>query len=581
MGAYFLVRADRKSDLSRCCDQAKTILEKSGFGAPKILTDPGFTLFLYPKLQFSNLELSEYPNGDFSFVCGTFMFRGLLGAKAADAFYREFAGDRRLCDEAYGHFTLILRKNGRLYLLNDRFGGHHVFSDAAHTIVSSSFLVVSAFQPALTVLKQSVFEYVFNGVVSGNATMFGEVSVLPKDAYLVIDGPSAALRCDPIAPPTRFSDKTREELLGEAVADLDGYFGALAQTFGNRINTALSGGYDSRLILAMLRRHGVAPRLYVYGPRGDGDVELAQRIAEGEGLELDWIDKDVAHLSPEEFPEIVSRNYLATDGYGWGGIFSNGAELGERYRRTANGTIALNGGGGEIYRNFFYLRDGSYRPRALLWSFWGQFDPRQCTALFDEAVYYRNLKEKMFELLGGPRERLPRPTIEWLYHGFRCRSWDGKVNTINNRFGHTALPFLDHRITEHASRIPLAMKNHGGFEAELIRRIDPRLAGYPSNYGHDFAGPPPLRHRLRDLTTYLRPTALRRLTFRLKHSRRGASSPTGYLAPKYVATVLPGGCPLLGRLFKIEAVSNEQHLARILSLEYAFAKMGNAIACDF
>jgi hypothetical protein len=52
----------------------------------------------------------------------------------------------------------------------------------------------------------------------------------------------------------------------------------VAASFGDRVTCALSGGYDSRLILALLRRHGVSPRVYVYGPPGDKDVELARTI---------------------------------------------------------------------------------------------------------------------------------------------------------------------------------------------------------------------------------------------------------------------------------------------------------------
>jgi len=277
---------------------------------------------------------------------------------------------------------------------------------------------------------------------------------------------------------------------------------------------------------------------------------------------------------------IVARNYLATDGYGWGGIFGNGAELVERGRRTADGAIALNGGGGEIYRNFFYLRDGRYSPRQLLWSFYAQFDPSQLTSLFDVETYYRNLERKLFETIGDKPRKLPRPTVEWLYHAFRCRSWDGKVNTINGRFGDTALPFLDRRITNHASRIPIAMKSHGAFESEIIYRVDPRLAAHPSGYGHNFVGAPPRSRILHDLATYLRPPTLRRMTFRLKQWRHGKLTWQGYLGEDFVKRVLPDGVPILGQLFKLSAISNYQHAARILSLEYALAQYGSKLAID-
>src|SRR5438309_12024280 len=107
----------------------------------------------------------------------------------------------------------------------------------------------------------------------------------------------------------------------------------------------------------------------------------------------------------------------------------------------------------------------------------------------------------MMDLLGGDECRLSRPTVEWLYHTFRCRAWDGKVDSIASRFGFTAMPYLERSITEHASALPLNWKNHGAYEAELIRRVDSRLAGYPSVYGHDFNAPPPLSRRVSDYWT--------------------------------------------------------------------------------
>src|SRR2546429_9309032 len=95
-------------------------------------------------------------------------------------------------------------------------------------------------------------------------------------------------------------------------------------------------------------------------------------------------------------------------------------------------------------------------------------------------------------LWGRENPWLARPTVEWLYHSFRCRAWDGKVDSIAARYGFTAMPYLERSITEHASALPLHWKNHGPYENELIRRGDTRLAGNPSGYGHAFSRPAPL-----------------------------------------------------------------------------------------
>jgi hypothetical protein len=238
--------------------------------------------------------------------------------------------------------------------------------------------------------------------------------------------------------------------------------------------------------------------------------------------------------------------------------------------------MSINGGGGEILRNFFYLRDARYRPRELLWSFYSQYDPEICTPIFDEESYYRRLEEKISELVGTDMQLLPRAAVEWLYHRLRCRSWDGKVNSDNSRFGHTALPFEEGRLTEMASRIPIRFKNHGALEAMLIERFDRRLAGYASNYGHDFIGPPPLKRKIADYSTMLRPPALRRFMYRLRHK---LAAPSGERGPSsdLVAALLPGPLGFAERFFRLDRVSDPRQVNRILSLEYLARKLGTKL----
>ena len=421
----------------------------------------------------------------------------------------------------------------------------------------------------------------FNGVVSGNETLFNEVKLAPIEATIVVRRNTLEIT-SPLLPVIRtFALPRRDASLRESIALLDSYFGAVARSFGDRVRSALSGGYDSRLILAFLRRHGVKPSLYVYGGKQERDVRIAARIAGGEDLLLDTIDKeDRPIIPPADFIETAHRNFLATDGYGYAGIFHNGAETEELARRVLGHTIAINGGGGEIFRNFFYLPDRAYTINELLWSFYSQFDPKTCTPVFDSSSYYGGLKRKVMDLFGGEEPRLLRPTIEWLYHTFRCRAWDGKVDSIAGRYGFTAMPYLERSITEHASTLPLCWKNHGAYEAELIRRVDNRLAGYPSIYGHDYGRPPPLSRRLSDYMTYLRPPWLRRYTYRLKYSRRRDDWP-GYLASEYRNAVLPKGIAISRRLFKLDRVTDQMQYARILSLEYILHHFGSRVRTEF
>lgn len=582
MGGFFLLCTGPDKDRAEEVARLQRAFAELGFASPEIVKAKEYVFAAYPSFQSRSVSLKRCPNGDFVFACGTCLSDRGVGVAAAAELSGCTAAAPAADDAIMGHYAAVAKNNGRTKIKLDRFGGYHVFYNLDAGIVASSFYAICSALDSLTLSQQSACEYVFNGVVSGNETLFSEVALAPIDATIVV-GPRGLEVVRPALYVTRmYTSEGRDASLDHSIALLDRYFAAAARSFGDRVSCALSGGYDSRLILACLRRHGAKPRVYVYGSAPEKDVRLSGVIAGREGFPLEVIDKsDRPIIPPAGFAETARRNFLAADGYGYGGIFQNGAEIGESARRVHGNAIAFNGGGGEIFRNFFYLPDREYTIREFLWSFYSRFDPTACTEVFDIAGYYEGLERKVMDLLGGDDRRLPRPTIEWLYHSFRCRAWDGKVDSIAARYGFTAMPYLERSITEHASALRLSWKNHGAYEAELIRRVDPRLAGYLSNYGHDFSGPPPLSRRLADYTTYLRPPWLRRYTYRLRHAGRQPADWPGYLASPYRDAVLPGGAVMLSRLFRLDRIGDDAQFARILSLEYALRQFGTCVKVDF
>jgi len=582
MGGFVLLHRAPGEDRSPAQAAALAVFARMGMPAPRVVQGADFTLAVFPKRQASEPALQQFPNGDFVCACGTLIYDGMVGEPAVAAFYRDCGARSAPRDKALGHYVVILRKDGETEIVPDGFGGFLVFYDEARRVASSSFLAIASVLDRVTLGTQGACEYVFNGVVSGDATVFDEILLAPVNATIAVGKDRLEILTRPLPTPATVSSDPFEASVEHSMQLLDRYFAAVAASFGDGVTCALSGGYDSRLILALLRRHGINPRVYVYGPPGDKDVLLARAIAEGEGFALEIVDKDKQlAFTPEEFGAVAYDNFLASDGYTWSGIFTNGAERAQRASRVNGNAIALNGGGGEIWRNFFYLLDRTYTPREILWSFYSQFDPETCTHAFDQEDYFRQLEDKLEGLIGCPQSSLPRPLVEWLYHYFRCRAWDGRINNINNTFGFVALPFLERPVTEHASAIPIAWKNHGAYEAELIRRADPRLASYPSGYGHDFSGPPPLVRRLTDYATYLRPPWLRRFAYRVKNRVRRPVEWPDYLQQEYREAALPGGVQTMTELFQLDRVTDPAQTARILTLEYLIRQFEGRIRVDF
>lgn len=571
MGAFFILRTDdgqAPADLRQRC---LAHFEAAGFGQPQEIAANGWHVTVYSKLQGGAPQVHFIDNDNFAFATGTLIYKRKYGAAALAEIFAEFDGSEFDPRDLHGAFALGVCKSGKFTLSTDLLGVYHVYRDQAWSVISSSFLAVLATVDRPKLSKQGVYEYVFQAATYGPKTLVDQILSFDCHNYVEL-GEMIRFRLMPeIHHPDRESG-TFEEHLERSLTVLRNWFCDVVACFGHNIDTALSAGYDSRLILALLREQGILPRVHVYGAAGDSDVEIAKRIAAGERIPILHVDKRVkGPPDPDDFADIVARNCLAFDGLPADGILDNGTDLATRTERAAGGALALNGGGGEIFRNFFYLPDRPYSIKHFIWTFYSQYDPDACTEEFSERKYRKGLAGAICHALGRNVEILDRRDIEFLYAGFRCAYWMGSNNSTNNRFGYFLTPFVEHHVVAAALKIPIQFKNHGRFEAELIRAAGPLLAQYPSAYGHDFVGPIPFSHQLKDWLTILRPPWMRRYSFRIK-TRLSPTPRPPLLRNGYISRVIDPAFPLLSKYLKPDRLRDNAQFARACTLEYLLAR---------
>jgi len=533
------------------------------FGVPVQRSAAGYTLHLFGKLNRQPPNLVDREHGDFIAHTGTFYFRGRSGKRALNDLYEAFDGKRFPWSECRGHFAVILRWNRRLFLATDALGTYKVYHDRDGRLLSSSFVAIQQSLPRVSIDKQGCYEYAWNGATYGDKTFFNEIRML-RQGMLVELTPELRVLSEwnltPSTRPTRFEDAAQH-----CAARLRELFKIYASGAGGPFRLPLSGGYDSRLLFALLLDAGVTPELFIYGPHDGAEVALARSVAASEGFPLEHIDKSgvVDRLGA---PRRMEQAHDCLDGWTEDGLFDTGADAVDRLTRAVDDRLLFNGSVGEIYRNFFNLPDGRYQLRHLVWAFYSYFEPRACTSAFDVDEYEDAMIADMRRAIRADRDWCTRAQIEALYPLHRGRYWTSRDAAINNRFQRTLFPFLEASIIEGTESIPLAFKNYGRLEARMIEIIRPSLAAQPTTRGFRPADPIPLRYKLNVQLNTRRPTWIRQYSYRLRNLRP-RPRPV-YLRDDAMRAVIDPALPTMRTYFHPERIDDAHVFNRVCTMEW-------------
>ncbi|PAX09720.1 asparagine synthase-related protein [Sphingomonas lenta] len=574
MGALFVTR-----DGDAALASARAGFSRQGFTDFTELAIPGWRALHMPYIV-GGPDLLLRDGDDFAAVAGTLVADGRTGRPALDALMRMMDDGTPDWSRLGGQFAALVRRRGRSFLFCDWFAHFQLFRDSDDRLFSTSLLAAAELLPRLSFDAQGVYEFAFNVTALGDDTVLEQVKLLGPDVMLELT-PDGVVRHPLSKPLPEPAPLTPAERLDRHRAALDEVLAPHLRDDAH-VHCPLSGGLDSRLLLAAVRRLGADPSVYVYGPPGSADVRVARAVGDALGFAVEWIDKQAAPIAPDAFPAMVAHNFHENDGMPtFGNIFDNGGHLRARDARHAHGWPIASGGGGEVYRDFFYLPDRPFGAEAVARTFFARFLRTDATELFDPRLFIERIRDKILDALGRPGDRapLPRSVVEQIYPRFRCRALFGREISLEARHSPYLLPFLEPRVVAETAELPPALRRAGRFEAQLLHAIDPELAAQPSAYGHHFAGPPSRRHRLQEWSSRVRPVWLRQRSYAL-HRRRGPVTDEhgGLLDPDYLGRVIDLDYPAMRRFFHVERVADHGLLRRIACLEYLAAQLGSRLS---
>jgi hypothetical protein len=587
MGAFILIKKSNGvgiEEIEKQYHDSLDVFNKMGLRLNQKIVNDELVIYVFHKYNFTVDNFVRFDNSQFIISTGTLIYNRKIARDALEELFHDFSEDGKFLANTLGHYCLIIFKKGKLYLFNDYPGLYHVFSNKNKSIISNSFLAVLKTLNEKNVSTQGLFEYVIHGACFGDATLVNEIGMLDsKKIWQLSPNVSAIPR--PLYIKRLDRTSSFNGMVEEIATDLVDYFSIIKANFSNSICSALSGGVHTRLMLGLMRKVGIKPNyLYVYGDekntagRDANIIQIVKAIAEGEGLSIEHLNRDkFPRFTEDEYEKLLEKRYYLGDGLGHEiGLFDNGADLYYRLSRTEKGRLQINGGGGEVFRNYWKLPDKSYHIRSFFKVRYDRMDYSIFTDCFDYDSHFSALQDKIKISLGIDKDRINRSQIELLQPEFDNKYWMGSNNSINNLLSYSLTPFGDTPFQYRGCDIPLKCKNFYTFESALMKFIDPDLARYPTSHGIDlFNNRFKLSAKIRYLVTLNTPLWLKAYIrkhfwyqkselFRLHGNK---SDLPFFLNKKYLDRIFRANSFCMSQYVHIDKITNPEVLSRVLTAE--------------
>lgn len=355
---------------------------------------------------------------------------------------------------------LIDKKCGKAFLFNDRYGVDRIYCHETKNSIyfASEAKALLRILPELRRLDdEGLAQFLALGCTLEGRSLFRSIQLLPGGSVWAFDHGKCVKR-------KYFSPEVWES---QPVLSGDDFESAFQETFSrvvpryfesdSRIGISLTGGLDTRMVMACRPKTPLNSICYTFGPeKGDTlDVSLGARVAEACGFEHRTIRVGSDFFS--DFASHADRTVYGTDGcFGISGAHE--IYMNAQARRLAS--VRLTGNfGGEVLRGI-----STFKPVGL------------SARLFSQEL--ARAVGCSLEQLGDCREQ---PTT---FGAFREVPWNLFGSLIAGRSQVSfRTPYLDNEIVRLAYQAPENLRRSRGPGLRLVKQNSPNLATIPTDKG--------------------------------------------------------------------------------------------------
>lgn len=487
MSVFILSRVTQRPKFSLPDDSIRMSLP------PLPLKDGEWILSLSALDQFTQ-PLREQTAKGIYLLFGCMVYRNFAGHEALRKAVVDIEGKRFEFVKTVGSFCIIQWGPQHPSIITDFNGPYPVFCDANFNQFSNSFQTLRS-QLGRSVRSSPLIlaEKLATGFVLRPETLLEQVYQLDLPNARRAETSSGILF---VSPEHDFGNepvhqKGFSDSIERQAYVLESHFQTLKSVCSNQSSLlGLSGGYDSRLLLAC--SHFLPEKVSVFTHDTQGvhskQRSIIQKLADVYGMPLCTTpSRHMEDLTPDEAEQVLTEclDFFDQRSSRQRGAFS------ETYTRKYNQKILegygffFHGVGGEVYRNHTY---SSYRRIHLRdWFERHVIFPFAREAINDDDLYeamYKNMLQKISLRLGEK----PGITVDihWIrryYSLVRVMDSDAIFPQTYSHLVPCHAPFLDAKIIREGLKATPYIGYGDEYEAALINRLSPSLGSIPTEHG--------------------------------------------------------------------------------------------------
>lgn len=459
----------------------------------------GLHIYCNHKIGKYNLHLlrnelkknNSYTENEFSiYSFGSFIYKDNISVNALKLYLHDYTNNEVDENFIYGSFILILVKENAIKIIREKSQISKVFKTTGKSVYSNSFLsLVFPIKKKWSLNVQSIKENVLLGYILSPKTIVDEIQEVSFD----INENNILFKNFSKIDFNSKKQYTSKLLKQKIISLLENQYKSISEAFKNEnVDIGLSGGYDSRLNLAIAKEvFPIKPHSH-YKERKDQDLDIANKLCDKLNIELKTkrIRPAIAISNEIDLKNLIDDSFYYYDGR----VALNTGFFNEIYTRKYRKFIlketklTLTGFGGETFRNYDFQPSGKLEIDKWLENFvFSYYNFTAMSKTKENKAFLKNVRKSISSKINikntdniSFENRRKYFNEVWLPMTYSIKSFS------ENQLSYFISPFINYQIKLLSPQLSKALSNDWNFQAKLIDEIDPMLSNIESSYGYSF-----------------------------------------------------------------------------------------------